>query len=519
MRIGVDVGGTNTDAVLLNGSAIIAAVKTPTTSDIQSGVIEAINSVIGDSGISADSIDAVMIGTTQFTNAFVEARGLLKVGVLRLGAPATESLPPMTAWPDRLKDAVFGDARIVAGGNQIDGSPIQPLDEQEIRSVARRFREQELRAVAISSVFAPLKSDDEHRAAEIVASELPNAAITLSSEIGRIGLLERESAAIMNSCLAELSRKVVNAFVVALQALGIESPLYITQNDGTLMQARTVERFPVLTFASGPTNSMRGAAFLTAKSNAVIVDIGGTTSDVGVLVNGFPRESSINVDIGGIRTNFRIPDIFSLGLGGGSLVRSGESGSVTIGPESVGHEINDRALIFGGDTLTATDVAVAAGRAEIGDPVHLRHLSSEFVQKSVTQFSSMIEDAVDRMKTSSGGVSVVLVGGGAVLAGSTIAGATEVIVPENHGVANAVGAAIAQVGGEIDRIVSFEQQGREQAIAALKDEAIDRAEKAGAVRSSINVIDVDEIPLAYVPGHAVRVRVKAVGDLPLQGAA
>ncbi len=123
------------------------------------------------------------------------------------------------------------------------------------------------------------------------------------------------------------------------------------------------ERYPVATFASGPTNSMRGAAFLSGLTDCAVVDIGGTTSDVGVLQHGFPREASVAVEIGGVRTNFRMPDVLSLGIGGGSHVDGAE-----VGPQSVGYELTTRALVFGGDTLTATDLAVAAGLAEIGDP-------------------------------------------------------------------------------------------------------------------------------------------------------
>lgn len=518
MKVGVDVGGTNTDAVLLDGTSILAATKSPTTADIGSGIVRAVGSVIDAARIPADAIEAVMIGTTQFTNAFVEARELGKVGVIRLGAPATRSLPPAVDWPERLRRAVLGCWHILPGGVQFDGRPIQPFDAGAVRSAARQFAAEELDAVAVSSVFAPLNTGDEQRAAEIVAEEIPDARITLSSEIGRIGLLERENAAIMNSSLSELARKVVRSFETALQQLGIASPLYVTQNDGTLMRAQAAERFPVLTFASGPTNSMRGAAFLTGRLDAVIVDIGGTTTDVGVLKDGFPRESSISVDIGGVKTNFRMPDISSLGLGGGSLVKQGLEPRIRIGPESVGQTLTERALVFGGDTLTASDVLVAAGNARFGDASKVEHLRPDFVRAVLERARTMVEEAMDRMKASGDESPVILVGGGAVLVENRLRGASEVIVPRRHGVANAVGAAIAQVGGEVDRIVSFDALGREAALGQVQQDAVTRARSAGAAPASIKVIDIEEVPLAYLPGHSVRVRVKAVGDLPLRKA-
>src|SRR4030095_1167091 len=136
-------------------------------------------------------------------------------------------------------------------------------------------------------------------------------------------------------------------FKRSIADLGITAPLYLTQNDGTLMSAEFAELYPVLTFASGPTNSMRGAAFLSGLKDAMVVDVGGTTSDVGALTHGFPREASVAIDIGGVRTNFRMPDVYSFGLGGGSLVRQAP---LTIGPQSGGYRITEEALVLGGDT-------------------------------------------------------------------------------------------------------------------------------------------------------------------------
>ncbi len=359
MRIGVDVGGTNTDAALMDGGTVVASVKSPTTADIGSGVVAAIKNVLAGSGVSPGAIIGVMIGTTQFTNAIVERRRLVPVGIIRLALPATESLNPLIDWPKDLVEVIGRNVYMAKGGYEVDGREISPLDEQEIAGIARDIRAMGLRSIAISSVFAPLNNAQEERASEIIRAEYPDVQVTLSNEIGRVGLIERENAAVMNASLVELSIKVVGSFREALKELSIEAPLFISQNDGTLMSADYVERYPVLTFASGPTNSMRGAAFLSDHEDAVVVDIGGTTTDVGVLARGFPRESAVAVDVGGVRTNFRMPDVLAIGLGGGSLVRGEDP--VTVGPESVGFELTSKALVFGGDTLTTTDIAVAGG--------------------------------------------------------------------------------------------------------------------------------------------------------------
>jgi len=513
MRIGIDVGGTNTDAVLMDGTSVRAWYKTPTTPDVSSGIRAALQHVLDEAGVPASEIKAVMIGTTHFTNAVVERRRLLEVAAIRIGRPATEALPPMVDWPDDLQQAIGNHGYMIHGGYEFDGRQIAALDEREVREVAADIKRRGLRSAAITSVFSPVNSAMEERVAEILQEEVPGLFVSLSNEIGRIGLLERENAAIMNACLRELAIHVVDSFGAALQQLGIDAPFYISQNDGTLMSAEYVKRYPVLTFASGPTNSMRGAAFLSGVKDAMVVDIGGTTSDVGMLIRGFPRESSVAVQIGGVRTNFRMPDVLSFGLGGGSLVR--HASEVRIGPDSVGYALTERGLVFGGDTLTTTDIIVAAGLADLGDRSRVAHLSPTLVKEAVDQIHRMVEVAVDRMKTSAEPLPVILVGGGSILIHRDIPGTSEVIKPDHFPVANAIGAAIAQVGGEVDRIFALEGMTREEALDAAKAEASAKAVEAGAAPETVQIVDVEEVPLTYLPSNAVRVRVKAVGDLAL----
>ncbi|HEY3656241.1 MAG TPA: hydantoinase/oxoprolinase family protein [Steroidobacteraceae bacterium] len=517
LLVGVDVGGTNTDAVVLRGREVLAEHKAPTSSDVGTGIVQAVRDVLARAKVSVAEVAGVMIGTTHFTNAFVEGNHLSRVGVVRLGAPATLSIRPLADWPQHLIEAVGGHVAIVAGGYNYDGRPIRPVDPAEIRRVVAQFRARDIRAVAISSVFAPVNKAQEEEVAGIVSEELPGAHVTLSSELGRIGLIERENATVMNSALLALADRVVGSFRRALANLGIRAPFFISQNDGTLLDPDSVMRFPVLTFASGPTNSMRGAAFLSGVKDALVMDIGGTTTDAGALVNGFPRESSIAVDIGGVRTNFRMPDILSIGLGGGSLVAA-ENGRVRVGPQSVGYRILTEAMVFGGNRLTATDIAVAAGYAEIGDRDRVRHLDKKFVTAAVDEIHRLAEETLDRMKTSAKDARVILVGGGSVLIHRDLSGVAELTVPRQAGVANAIGAAIAQVSGEVDRIFSYEKLGRDGALEEARTEAIDGAVAAGAAAKTVRVVDVEELPLQYLPGGAVRIRVKAVGDLALEEA-
>ena len=514
MRLGVDVGGTNTDAALMDGVQVVASCKEPTTDNISDGIVNAIKIILDASGVKSDQIQTVMIGTTHFTNAFVERKHLLDVGIVRICLPSARGIPPLVDWPEDIL-AVVGDHRyLIQGGYQFDGRLSSELDELAIASAARELKKKGIKTVAVTGLFSQVNGDMEIRAEDIIRNEMGDVAITLSHRVGGAGLLERENAAIMNASLAELSVRVVDSFRSALSKLNIDSPFYISQNDGTLMDASFVEQCPVLTFASGPTNSMRGAAYLSGLKDALVADIGGTTTDIGMLTNGFPRESSVTVDIGGVRTNFRMPDVLALGLGGGSLVAE-KNNQLCIGPQSVGYELLKKSLVFAGNTLTTSDIAVAAGYADFGDRSLVEHLAKDFVERAVVHIHDTVSEGVDRMKTSAEPIPLILVGGGSVLVDRAIAGASEMIVPEHAGVANAIGASIAQVGGETDTVISYDKVGRENAIEQARQEAIDQAVSSGAVKQSIEVLDIEETPLAYAPDGAVRLRVKVAGDLQM----
>jgi N-methylhydantoinase A/oxoprolinase/acetone carboxylase beta subunit len=507
-RIGIDVGGTNTDAVLLEESIVRAAVKTPTTADVTTGITRALASLVQQAP-GARAAHAVMIGTTHFTNAVVQRRDLGRVAAVRIGLPSGASLPPFVDWPADLADLVRAEVVMLEGGHEFDGRPLVPFDVRGMRTAARRIREAGIRSVAVAAVFSPLNASGEEEAGAILQEECPDVAVTLSHRLGRIGLLERENAALLNACLIELARKTTRAFTEALRGSGIAAPLYLTQNDGTVMLADVAEAYPVYSFASGPTNSMRGAAFLSKRDEALVIDVGGTTTDIGSLRHGFPREANSVVEIGGVRTLFRMPDLLSLGLGGGTLVR--REPALVIGPASVGYRLTEQALVFGGDVLTVTDVAVAAGLIDLGDRSRVAALPAALVEAVLARVRTMIEEGVDRMKTDSGDAPLIAVGGGSFLVPARLAGVSEVLNVPHQAVANAVGAAIAQVSGEVDQI--FQDLTRDEAIARARRAAEDKAVAAGADRTTINVVEVEDLPLAYLPGNSLRTRVRVVGDI------
>ena len=507
IRVGIDVGGTNTDAVVMDGTRVVAWAKTTTTPDATAGLVAAASEALARSGIDAHLIRAVMVGTTRFTNAIIERRDLAPTAVVRLGLPATLSVPPLYDWPADLRTAIDAWTCVIGGGHEFDGREIAALDERELHKIGRRLRKDGYRAVAVVGVFSPVAERHEERAAAILCQAHPEISCSLSREIGRLGLLERENATALNACLVDLASSFIDGLITALRQMRIAAPLYVTQNDGTLMAADEARRYPVRTFSSGPTNSMRGAAFLSGLRDGIVIDVGGTTTDVGAIVRSLPREAGVAVYVGGVRTNFRMPDVLSIGLGGGSVVE-GEA----VGPRSVGYRLATESRVFGGATLTASDVAVAGGRAVMGDGARVTGLDAGVVARTLARIDDMATEAIDRVRTSAEPVPVIAVGGGSVLLPPALAVASRIVRPEHYEVANAVGAAIAEVSGEVDRVFML-AEGRDAILRRARDDATARAIDAGADPTRVEIAEVDEVPLTYLPSNASRVRVKAIGAL------
>jgi N-methylhydantoinase A/oxoprolinase/acetone carboxylase beta subunit len=510
-KIGIDVGGTNTDAVIVDADGrVVAATKSATTPDPFDGIRESLAKVIA--GIDAAQVSQAMLGTTHPANAIIQRRDLQRVGVLRLAAPASLGVRPCVAWPRDLLEAIVGPAEIVGGGNEFDGSEIAPLDEDAVRRFAKRCAGA-VAAIAISAPFSPATFDHEQRAAQIIAEELgAEVAVSMSHRVGALGLLERENATILNASLLGVARNVVDGFQAALAQNGLDVESFITQNDGTLLSADEAVRFPVLTLGSGPTNSMRGACSLAGLGDALVIDVGGTSADVGILVDGFPRESTAAIEVGGVRTNFRMPDILALALGGGTVIGP----DAEVGPRSVGYRIPEEALIFGGDTPTMTDAGVLAGRAGrtgLADRAAcVDEARGDALTRAVATADAMLADAVDRMTLGKTDRPLIVVGGGAFLVPDELPGVAEVIRPDHGDVANAVGAAIALVSGTIETIVPA-GDGRREAIDAAAEHARRRAVQAGADPAGVEVVEITEAPMSYLPEPALRLRVKAAGPL------
>jgi N-methylhydantoinase A/oxoprolinase/acetone carboxylase beta subunit len=507
LRIGLDVGGTNTDAVVIDElNTIVHAVKRPTTADVSTGVQDALDAALTLLGDRRGSVEAVMLGTTHATNAVVERRGLDRVGAIRLGGPVAAAVPPLASWPFALREAAIAGSLEVSGGHLADGHPIAPLDEDHIR----RFLDSiagTAGAIAITGVFSPTAADQEFLVAEIVAQELGRIPISLSNQIGALGLIERENATVLNATLHSTARRIVRAFETALRERELDVQSFLAQNDGSLMTGEFAATFPVLTVGAGPSNSIRGAGLLTGIADAIVVDVGGTTTDLGVLVGGFARESSAGAEIGGVQTNFPMPDVTALGFGGGTILHPQGPG-----PDSVGYRVRTEALSFGGNTPTLTDAAAATGRwrSPLPHSVTSTRATESLFHAALATFDAELIERIRGYSTGGPLPAIIAVGGGAELLPEHILG-QEVHRPEHAGVANAAGAAIALASGVFETVSPTRT--RADAIDEASEAAIARAIAAGADPASVQVIQLSEVHLSYANEPTSRIRVKAAGEL------
>ena len=498
---GIDVGGTNTDAVLVCDGQIAAWAKVPTTPDVYSGIIAALSRLP-----AAAAPRRVHIGTTAFTNALIERRDLASAAAIRVGKPVSESLPPMTGWPDDLQAAVHNLSYFVSGGREYDGQPIGKLDRDEISGIARGLTASDITQVAVTSVFGTSYPEDEIRIAEWLTAENGNLQVSLSHRIGRFGILERENSTLLNAMLRPLAARTLGAYQAAVPA-----DLYISQNDGTVMHGVRAAEAPIFAVASGPTNSIRGAAILGSAREAIVLDVGGTTTDAGVLHLGYPQPAGVDLTVAGVRTNFRMPDLLSVGIGGGSLV---DPLTGRVGPQSVGFRLNERALIFGGDTLTLTDVAVAAGRIDLGERACAVHIGADIITRVDDHLRNRLSRLLENYERAGRHLPIILVGGGAPLIEHLLRDpGREVLRPSHSDVANAYGAAMAQVGGEADLTFSTRAISRLEALDRAEQEAHRRAVHAGASRGSIVTVELEDAAFSYLATDALRVRARAVGDV------
>lgn len=516
--IGMDIGGTHTDGVVIDAQEnIIARAKCLTTEDLESGVRDVLRLLR--QKVPSEQFSAIFLGTTHGTNALLQRQGLQRVGLLRLAGQQPQLLSPTISWPSDLRLAVGVISETVGGGYECDGRPLTPFSLREVELAIERLLERGAESLAVVGVFSPLCTTQENEVKQLISRVFgPQIPVSLSHEMGGIGFMERENATLLNATLRKTMESGFTHMEEVCHQEGFCAPLYVTQNDGSLLSLSEGIQYPVLTLAAGPTNSLIGGCRLAGFQDAVVIDVGGTSTDVGLLQNGFPLRSMRPSNIGGVGVNFSAPDLLSIALGGGSCVCAK---SRQIGPLSVGRELRQKALCFGGADVTFTDLAIRLGHLLISDAsVSLDDLrnhpdmpSQEQCHVLYNQVEQHVARLVHQMRGRNQQLPCVFVGGGSRLFASTCAlrgavDSTSMLV-EHFDVANAYGAALAEMAGTVDTIVSLSE--RERTLSALHEEARNRAIAKGADKARLRLVDQQIIPYPYASNQMARVIVRWSG--------
>jgi N-methylhydantoinase A/oxoprolinase/acetone carboxylase beta subunit len=506
LRLAVHAGATNADAVVVDArDHPVAVAKVPRGRDVP-GILRAVLRRL----LAQDGCDARRIGEATFWAGAVEAalvrrRGLRRVAALRIGAPLTLAVPPLASWPDALRAAVSAGEAVVTGGAEYDGRTAAPLGAAEVVAFLGRVAGT-AEAVAITSVFSPVAPEQELAAADLVRRDLgAGVPIALSHEHGSMGLIERENATVLNAALGGAVETVADQVRAALEARDVDADLFLAQGDGAVMALEHALRFPALMLGAGPASAMLGAGWLSGIPDGVVVDAGGATVDVGVLLGGTPRPAPAPALVAGVRANVSRPDLVTLPFGGRSALRLDDDEAAAIGVDGQGD-----GLVFGGAAPTLVDAAVAADRIALGThglTPRQRHRLAPVME----QFDRALEDAVGRARRGAPAAALVAVGGAAALVPRALPGVGAVFAPAQGDVAGAFGLAIAPAGGHADRICVNRPTERATTMEAARADAVARAVHAGADPRRVAIVEADEVPLSYLHDPAIRIRVRAAG--------
>ncbi len=331
--IGIDTGGTYTDAVIIEHKSqkILARAKALTTKgDLSIGVKEALTTVMLSlpAGAKSSAIGLISVSTTLATNAVVEGHGS-PVGVFLIGFDSQ-----MAGRTGIAKAFPNVPLRLVAGGHDHSGEAVVPLDVATLEREARLLKG-EVSAFAVASAFAVRNPEHEKSARDIIMN-VTGKPVTLSTELtSSLDAPRRALTAVLNARLISRISMLIDAVRLAMGELRISCPLMVVKGDGSLARAENVALKPIETVLSGPAASLVGAKWLSGLDDFIMSDIGGTTTDIGILQLGRPRVAEEGAEVGGWRTMVKAIDVTTIGLGGDSEVQLAMDGSMQIGPQRI----------------------------------------------------------------------------------------------------------------------------------------------------------------------------------------
>jgi N-methylhydantoinase A/oxoprolinase/acetone carboxylase beta subunit len=542
MWLGIDVGGTHTDCVLTEGRTIVAKAKVVTDkADILGSVLRATNAVADVERLKG--VERIVLSTTVLTNAVAQNQ-LDRVGLVVMNGPgvAPADLP------------LADETTIVAGYMNHRGIEAEAPDEIELKAVADRFAREGIDHVAIVGKFSSRNPSHENLAAETFAVRARHVSLGHRSS-GQLNFPRRISTTYLNEALWSLHAHFVEQLAGYLAAIGVDVPLYILKADGGTIEVARSRECPVQTILSGPAASIMGVLpVVPTDVDCVSIDIGGTTTDIALFARGAPLLQPQGADIGGHRTLVRGLLTRSMALGGDSRVRVVDN-RIMIGPERMGP-----AMAFGGPCPTTTDALIASGRADFGDKARaiaaitalardLDQTPEETARRVVAEACGAIADEVRDLVTAVNAKPVytihellegrvisperlVAVGGPAPCMAGEIGArlGMPAIVPPDHDVANASGAAMARTTVELNlvadteaAVMSVAELGErvripkrfteEDVIAAGRERLLRIAREAGAREEDLAVEVTDRqsfnvVRGAATAGHNIRVRVQ-----------
>ena len=371
-RIGIDVGGTFTDAVIVvdDGHVRIAKVRS-TPERIEAGFMDGLRQLLERAGAEAADVGYLAHGSTVATNAIVQRRlartalitnegfrDVLAIGtqmrghVYDLWTPEPEPIVP--------RDLCLG----VRGRLDAAGEEVEPLDADSVRTAAAALRDRDVEAVAVMLLFSFINDEHERRVAEILAEELPGTVVSLSSRVvPEFREYVRASTTALNASLLPLMGAYLGAVTDEVAGEGVSVPLHMMQTNGGVAPAARARELPIALSASGPAAGVIGGARLAelvGESAALTFDMGGTTADIGLVIDGSPQRR-FSGEAAGMPINLPQIDVLCIGSGGGSIARVDQFGSLTVGPASAGAEPGPAAYGLGGEDATVTDAHVVLG--------------------------------------------------------------------------------------------------------------------------------------------------------------
>jgi N-methylhydantoinase A/oxoprolinase/acetone carboxylase beta subunit len=538
--MGIDVGGTHTKAVAIDNATheIIGKSSVKTTHDHESGVaagvIRVFQNCLEENGISPEEVIFVAHSTTQATNALIEG-DVAVVGVIGMGGGGPGGL--LAKAETAIKDVDLGNGRRIRVHCRYLKQ--KNLNDQLAVETIRELTEKGAQVIVASAAFGVDDMEDEQCMHDIARNLGLEA--TMASDITKLyGLTRRTRTAAINASILPKMLDTANSTERSVRGAGVKVPLMIMRGDGGVMEAGEMKKRPVLTMLSGPAASVMGSLMYLRASNGIYFEVGGTTTNIGVIKNGRPAiDYSI---VGGHRTYISSLDVRVLGVAGGSMVRANKNGVVDVGPRSAHiagldyavfsreEEIVNPKLEFfspkpgdpadyvaircdNGRSFTITN-SCAANVLGLVSPEHFSHgdagaarkamqplaeymnisvedAATRILSKAYEKIAPVINDLAVKYKLEKDAISLVGVGGGAaaLIGFCSNRMGLRYSIPENAEVISSIGVALAMVRDVVERVVPSPSP---EDIRSIKAEAVDKAVGSGAAPETVEVhIEID----------------------------